>query len=56
MRFNYFLQGHLCNSRTRFIHDLLWFGKEVKVFLYAFKLIDKITFLFIIQFIKQQKV
>lgn len=26
-------QGHLCNSRADFIHELLQFGKEVKMFL-----------------------
>jgi len=28
-----FWQGHLCNSRTNTIQDLLLFGKDVKVFL-----------------------
>jgi len=28
-----FWQPHLCNSRTDFLHDLLLFGKEIKVFL-----------------------
>ena len=28
-----FWQGHLCNSRTEFMRDLLLFGKDVKVFL-----------------------
>jgi len=28
-----FWQGHLCNSRTDFIHNLLQFGKEIKTFL-----------------------
>ena len=33
MRFYLFWQGHLCNSRTDFIRDLLSFGKDVKFFL-----------------------
>ena len=28
-----FWQGHLCNSRTDEIHNLLQFGKEIKLFL-----------------------
>jgi len=28
-----FWQGHLCNSRTDFIHELLLFGKDIKTFL-----------------------
>ena len=28
-----FWQGHLCDSRADFIHELLRFGKEVNVFL-----------------------
>ena len=27
-----FWQGHLCNSRADFIHEILLFGKEVKNF------------------------
>ena len=33
-----FWQGHLCNSRTNEIHDLLCFGKDVKAFLGKTKL------------------
>ena len=33
LRFYLFWQGHLCNSRTDFLHELLLFGKDVKVFL-----------------------
>ena len=33
MRFYQSWQGHLCNSRTDEICDLLLFGKEIKAFL-----------------------
>ena len=32
-RFYLFWQGHLCNSRSDFIRELLLFGKDVKFFL-----------------------
>ena len=28
-----FWQGHLCNSRTDFLYELLLFGKDIKVFI-----------------------
>jgi len=31
-----FWQGHLCNSRTDLIHELLQFGKEIKMFLQTY--------------------
>lgn len=43
MRFYLFWQGHLCNSRTDEIKDLLQFGKEIKLFLnkYEYLLIPR---------------
>ena len=33
LRFYLFWQGHLCNSRADLIHEILLFGKDIKVFL-----------------------
>ena len=43
----YFWQGVSCNSRTEFVHDLLQFGKDVKVF------IDKQLHFFFLNLAKQ---